>query len=450
MVHSLGLIGEGLKMKSVVTRRNFVGGAFAGFGLISLADWNRSLGGAEAAACVERCKTLYPDRRTLAAYEFFTRSCGKGSGAIEVPARVQVAETLPEAVIVFHSASEGIAPGGKVKLWCPNGATDPQLKAPDQPGYVQIETAVAYHADLSRLSFREMYDQKRDWRFVDVVLPDGLPPNETITFRWKNVTVDSRAARFDGDRWIFEIAVDHDADGFAELIPMAPEIPKLAGPAVRVQARIESTAVVNQPVRLNICAFDAQDNPAAGYTGILIVGSGQSDVIAPKNIKISEHGAVQCEVRFKKPGFHWVKVRSEDGLETESNPVEVFVKDPGMRLCWGDLHVHTEMSADARPGAHTTSTYAGSYRIGRYQYALDFQANTDHQGIAQGNYGPADWETMCRITNEANDPGKFVTLLAAELSGTKGDQNVYFPKIPPGLWITIRRIRAVARRIWRR
>ncbi|QHI70786.1 DUF3604 domain-containing protein [Tichowtungia aerotolerans] len=395
-------------------------------GWVSFAGWDRRLGDAEAAACVAQCKMLYPDRRTLAAYEFFTRGCGKGSGTVEMPSRVQVSETVPEAVIVFSAPAEGIAPGGKVKLWCPNGATDPQLDNPDEPGYVQINAPVAFHAGLSRLCFREMYDQQRDWRFVDVSLPDGLAPNEKITFCWQNVKVDSRAARFDGDHWFFQIAVDRDADGYAELIPNPPDVPKVAGPAVRILVRIASTAIVGEPVRLNICAFDAQDNPATGYAGKLIIAVGQPGVSAPKNVRISGHGAVQCDVHFKKPGFYWVKVQSEDGLEAESNPVEVFAEDPGKRLYWGDLHVHTEMSADARVGAHTVSSYDGSYRIGRYQYALDFQANTDHQGVAQGNYGPDEWEAMCRLTNEANDPGRFVTLLAAELSGKKGDQNVYF------------------------
>jgi hypothetical protein len=85
------------------------------------------------------------------------------------------------------------------------------------------------------------------------------------------------------------------------------------------------------------------------------------------------------------------------------------------------------MSSDARSDAHTTSTYEGSYMIGRYRYFLDFQANTDHHDLTDMDYGLARSEEMKQITNHAYEPGNFVTLIANELSHGKGDQNVYFP-----------------------
>ncbi len=414
-------------MKPLITRRNFVGGAVAGLGLVSFAGGGRRLVGAGGAGGVEQCKELYPDVKTIAAYEYFTTGLGKGRAVIELVKQVEVGQQVPRIAVVY-TAEEAVAPGGMVQVWCPNGATGPQLDDAARPGFVQVKTDVAFSVALSRLCYRKMYDQKRDWRFVDVALPDGLPAGETIRFVWNNVTVDQRAARFDGDQWVFKIAVDHDADGFSELIPDPPAVPKHPGPAVRMLARVSSSAVVGEPVRLNICAFDRYDNPATGFKGGVKVGCDRPGVRLPDAVDIFSHGAVQCDVSFARPGFYWLTVRSADGsMIAESNPVEVFAEDPGVRLCWGDLHVHTEMSADARAGADTTSTYAGSYKIGKLQYALDFQANTDHQGTIQGNYGADDWERMCRITNEANEPGRFVTFNAAELSTRAGDHNVYFP-----------------------
>lgn len=402
----------------------FAIGVLAGLARMAVADG--------PAGVLATCKSLYPGKDTLAAYEYFTKGHGEGSAVVESPTQVQVAETIPETVIAYSSPS-GIAPGGLVKLWCPNGATNPQLEHPDQPGFVQIETSVPFETELDVVNFWKQYNGKNpnSFRFVNVKLPKGLPPGKALRFRWKNVKVDSRAGRFNGDHWLFQIAVDHDADGFAELIPNPPAVPKLPGLAVRMLARIASTTIIGEPVRLNVCAFDALDNPASGYAGRLTVACDQGGVLLPKDVDISAHGAAQCDVSFSKPGFYWIKIRSSDGMEAESNPVEVFATDPKMRLYWGDLHVHTEMSADARSSAHTVSSYAGSYDIGRYQYALDFQANSDHQGVRQGNYGPDDWETMRRITNEANEPGRFATLIAAELSGPKGDQIVYYAGASP-------------------
>lgn len=396
-------------------------------GLASFAGWDRSLGESGSVVCVEQFKTLYPDVKTIAAYEYFTTGLGKGSAGVELIQQVEVGQHVPKMAVVY-TVEEEIAPGGQVKFWCPNGATKPQLDDAAKPGFVQVKTDVAFSVALSRLSYRKMYDQKRDWRFVDVMLPDGLSVGKTIRFVWSNVTVDQRAARFDGDQWVFKIAVDHDADGFSELIFNPPAVPKLPGPAVRMLARVSSSSVIGEPVRLNICAFDRYDNPAVGYQGVVRVTCEQPGATVPRKVMISEHGVAECRVQFSRSGFYWLTVRSADGnMIAESNPVEVFAEDPGVRLYWGDIHVHTEMSADARAGADTTSTYAGSYKIGKHHYALDFQANTDHQGVIQGNYGADDWKRMCRITNEANEPGRFVTFNGAELSTRAGDHNVYFP-----------------------
>ena len=186
--------------------------------------------------------------------------------------------------------------------------------------------------------------------------------------------------------------------------------------------------MVGEPVRLNITAFDQYNNPAILYEAGLTVTCDKEGVQIPEGLRITSDdlGSQRCNLVFSDTGFYWISVRSEDGLVAGSNPVEVFREEPAERLFWGDLHVHTEMSADARTGAHTISSYDGSYQTGRYHYALDFQANTDHHGLDQGNYGPEEWEHMQRITNEANVDGEFTTLIGCELSCPSGDQNVYF------------------------
>ncbi len=373
---------------------------------------------------------FYNDPSKLAAYEFFTRGMGKGKAVILAPENVKVNEIIPEVVLSYVSDEE-IAAGGSVRLWCPNGATNPQLTHPSDPGYMHIETNnIKVEVKLDQLSFQKMYKQKHPdgFRFVMVEFPKGLPPGEKLHFHWKNVKVDTRAGRWEGDRWLFHVAVDHNADGNAELIKNPPEIPKLPDDVEYLLARIASSSVSGEPVRLNISAFDKYNNPAILYESGLSLTCEREGVQIPPGIKITPEdlGSVQCDLVFRDTGFYWLRVRSDDGLVAESNPVEVFQTDPGRKLYWGDLHVHTQMSADARTGAHTVSSYEGSYQIGRSYYALDFQANTDHHGLDQGNYGPAEWETMQQITNEANEDGSFVTLVACELSGPKGDQNVYF------------------------
>ena len=169
---------------------------------------------------------FYNDPKKLAAYEHFTRGMGKGMASILTPGEVKVGELVPEVAVLYVSDEE-IVPGGSVRLWCPNGATNPQLNDPEAPGYVRIDAGgIPFESELDRLSFRKMYNQQNPdgYRFVVVSFPEGLPAGEELKFHWKNVRVDTRAGRYGGDHWLFQVAVDNNADGNAELIPDPPGI----------------------------------------------------------------------------------------------------------------------------------------------------------------------------------------------------------------------------------
>ncbi len=422
-----------------LTRREFVmtTAALCALGVIrpfAIYASSDSLPGIRSLPLADLQKQFHNPDAHLAAYEYFT--AGRGLGSAELiggPASVSVGQLVPEWKLRYRAAPEGIRPGGYLRIWLPNGASLPVLGSGEVPSPVSVSAEGGQPVTtIEAVAFYKQYGikAKSGQRVVRVAFPDGLAPGGEVTLTWKDVKVGDLAPRWADNRLPFHVYADHDADGFDEEIAASPSVGVHSGPADRLLMRCASTAVVGEKTRVTVAVLDKFDNPASGYTGTVEFGldEGTGDGIRlPKPLPFAgvEHACAETSVVFTKPGIYWIKSFSGP-LSASSNPVEVFAGVPAERLYWGDIHFHTDYSADARAGSNSTTDYAGAYQIGRHRYGLDFMAATDHHSLEQGNYDSEDWKTMQQITNEANDPGRFATFVAMELSGPKGDQNIYF------------------------
>lgn len=422
-----------------LTRREFITttaalcalGAIRPFTIYASSD---SLPGIRSLSLPDLQKQFHNPNAHLAAYEYFT--AGRGRGSMELiggPASVSVGQHVPEWKLCYHAAPEGIRPGGYLRIWLPNGASLPVLGSGEAPSSVSVSAKGGEPVTtIEAVAFYKQYGIKAQsgLRVVRVSFPDGLAPDGTVTLTWKDVSVGDLAPRWADNRLLFHVYADHDADGFDEEIAASPSVEVHSGAADRLLMRCASTAVVGEKTRVTVAALDKFDNPASGYTGTVEFGldEGTSDgasLPSPLPFAGVEHACAETSVVFTKPGIYWLRTFS-GSLSACSNPIEVFAEAPTERLYWGDIHFHTDYSADARAGSNSTTDYAGAYQLGRHRYGLDFMAATDHHSLEQGNYDSEDWKTMQQITNEANDPGRFATFVAMELSGPKGDQNIYF------------------------
>jgi len=376
------------------------------------------------------------------AYALHTTGMGLGQAEISPTEPLVILSRVDEVAITYHPPKQGIAPGGHVTVTIPPGSTLPQLEHEDSAGYMgmRVSNGLPVNGKIIRVVLHRRPDNPnrdqpyrtlpRNYRVVVAELPEGLPRKAALTITWNNASIDRHARRYKGDRLLFRVRVDHDADGFAEEIPESPTIPKIPDAAHRIMLRSASTAVTGEAVKINLLALDHRNNPAVSYRGKIRLECEQEGVILPDpyTFTAKDKSSHTLEAVFEIPGFYWLEAfDDENGFHARSNPIQIFEEDPGRRLYWGDLHVHTDMSSDARSDAHSTSTYEGSYLIGRCRYFLDFMANTDHHSTGDMDYNAAHWEEMKAITNAANDPGSFVTLVANEVSHGLGDQNVYFP-----------------------
>jgi len=83
---------------------------------------------------------------------------------------------------------------------------------------------------------------------------------------------------------------------------------------------------------------------------------------------------------------------------------------PPLRLFRGDLHRHTDISADSMMDGDILDTY----RYAMDAAALDFIAITDHSGHERMNYFRYDWWRNRQIATLFNSPGAFVTFFGYE------------------------------------
>lgn len=122
---------------------------------------------------------------------------------------------------------------------------------------------------------------------------------------------------------------------------------------------------------------------------------------------------------FTKPGLKFLTVHDQESdLAATGNPVLVSAEPLEQRLFWGDLHCHTWLSDGLRSPEQVCA-------FARDEAFLDIFAIADH------NRGPTprQWDYCVGISNDFNEPGRFVTLIGQEWGGSRspGHLNVYYP-----------------------
>lgn len=88
--------------------------------------------------------------------------------------------------------------------------------------------------------------------------------------------------------------------------------------------------------------------------------------------------------------------------------------DPPLRLFRGDLHRHTDISADGMQDGDILD----AYRYALDAASLDFLAVTDHSGHERLNYFCYDWWRSRQMATLFNNPGRFITFFAYERTVT--------------------------------
>jgi hypothetical protein len=130
------------------------------------------------------------------------------------------------------------------------------------------------------------------------------------------------------------------------------------------------------------------------------------------------HESHLFEVGLQSEGIQQIVLTDEiSGTQYSSNAIIVSREEPKYKLYFGDIHIHTQWSLDARGPADQSCIYA------RDAMNLDFACLTEHD--------PSDaiWERVKAKAKELYQPGRFATMSAYEWTGHNlgaGHKNVYY------------------------
>lgn len=347
----------------------------------------------------------------------FTAALAGGSVRVDYDGAPTLTAGLPTRFAVTLEADTDLPPGSQFALarrW-PSDWGAFQAHDPAAADYLQVSAG-------PELAVRWWSAGMHPWHPFDhatfVALPDGLPagrvlrlvagdgaqgsPGNTVqTFIEEQSPLSIRLMPGPGSPWV-EVA--------------RPAVQVVGAEAHRLVLTVPSQVRAGKAFALHLRVEDRWGNPARA--------PGQVHLAAPvgRAVDVPDCGWVRVPVTLAQPGWHRLQAEAGEApaLQATSNPVEVVAADAAAApLFWGDAHAQSLIGC----GARTIDAF--------YAHARDFAANdfASHQANCFLVSAP-EWAETERGTRQAQQPGRFVTLLGVEWSAASvlgGDHNLYFP-----------------------
>ncbi|MHC4914430.1 MAG: DUF3604 domain-containing protein [Planctomycetota bacterium] len=353
----------------------------------------------------------------------------RDAGSTELsPSWVEVG-TGADFRVRYTAGGQGLPPEALVRFSIPKAFPQPQSREGRSAGYVFTE-----HADraVSTPKAEPSVESHEKWDLT-CRLPEGLGPGEgfDLVYRsdWSYIFATEGVFRETDRRYWYTkqpllgaaAAVSAEAP-FVSLLEENSHVSDfLAGPAERLHLVLPGRRRAGEPLTLRGLWTDRYRNfPPRGLEHRSTEVWLECDGREVGRWKAREHAAgphrFEISLPDLPPGVYRAGGASRSpGFGAVSNPMEVIAAEDGRDpVFWGEIHCHSEMS-DGLGG------FEDLYRFAREEACLDFAAAADHACYFTDN----QWEWMQDVTNSADEPGRFVTLVGYEWAGNQVHRNVY-------------------------
>ena len=340
--------------------------------------------------------------------------------------------------IVYTVGVRGIAVAGGLEVtyhrnllplfWIEGDWTTPQCENPTAPGYATVKTTGKAKAVLAIVPQPKFPDlPQTPSRCIQVTIEEThLLPGEELIIIFGDTSGGGQgmcAQHISQLGMEFSVLVDHDGNGHWTLLPDSPRLDILGGPATRLRAYTPSIVQPGEEFSLSIRPLDEYGHLATGFDSTFEITSNHPTSGLSTVTKQDIHN-----LHFETAGVHRFNILS-GALQTESNPVLVNSKKPALKLFWGDVHGHSNLS----DGLRSPDDY---YQYARDISRLDFAVLTDHEPgfgprgrelVADGQDPVNLWGISHMKAMAYHEPGRFVTFSGYEwTSGRYGHKCVYY------------------------
>lgn len=341
-------------------------------------------------------------------------------------------DTVGTWAITYVAGDEGLPAGSDVYFYLRNRPPWSPMQAlePNEPGYVYL--AAPRPSAGTVVATRS--DEEETCTHVQITEPLG--PGDRVTLAYENALAPYWGAALCVK---FPVCVRRPGETACRFVPHENCL-QLVAPQVQ-GLKVTAPAIVapNESFTVTVAAL-WNVTPFSEYKGTVEFSSSDPKAVLPSPYTFTEEDAGThhfAGLRLNSSGVFTLTVRDtmDDRLVAHSNPVVTDWTGP-QRIYFGDLHVHTQLHRDWE--INEPDDLDAAYTFARDAAALDFVAITDHDNWMTDG----EWALHQQKRNEYNQPGRFVTLLAYEWTGTVlqprsigcpadtphyGHRNVYFP-----------------------
>lgn len=341
-----------------------------------------------------------------------------GTGRASINLSKVIAGGLYCFQIVYETGSFGIDDGGEIIIARRHvcDAAIPQFDDPFSPGYVSVRTDAPVSLKPRYITDRYI----RPWQScISIRVTDGsLRPGDQVLISYgapEDKGMGFVMQTFAEKEHIFRVMVDCAGSGLFYDIDEQPVIEITGGYARELQMVAPSQIEPDQPFDVFIRAVDSYGNIAEQTsTAVSVYRAGQ--LIGQTDLQ--QGTGYLRSVVLQKTGHETLTVcTSDQTLWGSSHPVHC-TRDKKLNLYWGDMHGQTKETV----GTGSLDLY--------FTFARD-KARMDFCGWQGNDFQVTDelWDAVCKATKTYHEPGRFVTFLGYEWSGTTpsgGDHNIYY------------------------
>jgi hypothetical protein len=337
----------------------------------------------------------------------------------------------------FTIGSEPVKDGGQLLVvwrW-PFDWSDLQDTDSTAAGFMSVQIVGSDDRDVSNLKFHLRYNWIagiEPWHHqVQITVANGdLQQGDRITLTCGDTSQGGsgwRAPTCIADRCRFLLLIDHKGNGVRNRLVESDSFKVKSGPAVRIEATVESDTTINTPALLTVRAEDCWGNPTTLTTDPVVraLAEGLQSAKIERSDRQTQRPAYHFEITATEPGRSEFQVEA-GSFHATSNALTVYAVAPERSLFWGDLHSgQTEIGCGC-------GSLAEHYAFGRDVASLQFithQAN-DHYCTLD------DWNHTREVTEQFHEPGRYIPILGCEwspLTKDGGDRNVFYRDDEPKL-----------------
>ena len=343
------------------------------------------------------------------------------------PRQLTVGEPA-ELTVRYSAGPRGLPAGALVRFAIPLAFDTPQRLQPDRPGFtaivnadvevtiVNIERSVESHVTTDVICRIESHlEPARGFELCYKTARTYIFPHlfrQTDRRYWYSKLPPLAAAVASSEDRPFVSLKEVNGHSF-EFVP---------GPAERLHLFLPSRRYATEKLSLRGLFSDRYRNvPPIGLIDadldLFLVGSNSRISLGTPVERFAARHRFEISLPRLEPGVYRAigcRKGSRD-IVAQSNPMQIVAEnDQTLRVYWGEIHAHTEMSDGL-------GDFTGLYRHARDEGGLDFAASGDHACYFSDN----EWLWMQDVANAWNVPGRFVTLIGYEWAGKQVHRCIY-------------------------